>query len=338
MDDLDRQIVAVLQLDGRATWREVARVVGASESTVARRGRQLLQPGLVRVTGSPDPVRLGYGFPVIVRVQCEAGASKHVARRLAARPDVRFLSLVTGSSDIVLELIVPSRRQLQFVLGEEFTRARGVTGTSTDFVLRTFKTSYDWSRALLGDRHVELSLADDQVRSSDDPAPLDSTHLHIIQLLGEDGRLTYKELADTLKISESMVRRRVTQLVEHQYLAFATIVDPEALGYHVEALISLRVKLGELEQIATALASHGEVRYLSATSGVSDLICEVILPTGADLYSFRTNILGSFNGIRDTWIAHELVNVKRGYIETGPIPWEAGDDDGVLWGRGLDES
>ena len=39
---LDRRIVAALQLNGRATWKQVAAAVGATESTVARRGQQLL--------------------------------------------------------------------------------------------------------------------------------------------------------------------------------------------------------------------------------------------------------------------------------------------------------
>ena len=72
----------------------------------------------------------------------------------------------------------------------------------------------------------------------------------------------------------------------------------------------LRVNLGELERIATALAARREVRYVSATSGFSDLACEVILRSADDLYDFTTNVLGGLAGVQRTVIAHELATVQ----------------------------
>src|SRR5262245_18836002 len=167
MDALDRRIAAALQLNGRATWREVARVLGTSESTVARRGRQLLDSGLVRVTGQPDAARAGLGNPVLVRLNCTAGMTKTVATQLAARADVRFLAVVTGTYEVLVELIVPSKARLAHVLTDEFAPIEGITGTTTDVVMRTFKTSYDWSRDLLDEHGVDPSF----VRQSPVPVP-----------------------------------------------------------------------------------------------------------------------------------------------------------------------
>ena len=111
MDALDRRIAAALQLNGRATWREVARVLGTSESTVARRGRQLLDSGLVRVTGQPDAARVGLGNPVLVQLNCAAGHDQ--ARRIASSPSAPTCAswrVVTSTYDVLVELIVPSRR------------------------------------------------------------------------------------------------------------------------------------------------------------------------------------------------------------------------------------
>jgi DNA-binding Lrp family transcriptional regulator len=329
VDALDRQIAATLQLYGRATWREVARVVGTSESTVARRGKQLLDSGLVRVSGQPDPARVGLGYPVLVQLQCEAGAAAEVARTVAARPDVRFLAIVTSTFDIVLELIVTSRGHLAHVLIEEFARIEGITGTTTDSVLKTFKTSYDWSRDLLDEHGIDPSLGSElrpeKIDEPGDPSALDQVDLQLIQLLGEDGRRTYAELAGDLGTSESMVRRRCSALVSQGYVIFTTIVDPKALGYEVEVFVSLGVDLGRLEQIATTLASHREVRYLAATSGYSDLVCEVILRSPADLYAFSTDTLGSLEGIQRTAFAHELVTVKRAYMQLSRLGVSAED-------------
>ncbi len=325
MDELDRQIAVALQLNGRATWRQVAKVVGTSESTVARRGRQLLEEGLVRVTGQPDPARTGLGYPVLVQLTCEAGAVKRVARSLAERPDVRFLALVTSTFDIILELIVPSRARLARILVDEFSAIEGITSTTTDAVMRTFKTSYDWSRELLDEQGIDPSFGA-ELRPRPDaasPTALDETDLQLIQLLREDGRRTYAELAQAVATSESMVRRRVSALVQQGALAFATLVSPRALGFEIEAFVLLRVNLGELEQIASELAARREVRYLSATSGFSDLACEVILRSPDDLYEFTTRVLGGLAGVQRAVISHELVTVKRAYMEVASSFWES---------------
>lgn len=314
MDDLDRRIAAALQVNGRASWRQVARAVGSSESTVARRAQQLIDAGFMRVTAVADPIRCGFGYPVLVQLKCEVGSAEAAGGVLAERPDVRFAALVTGTFDVVVELIVPSRKRLARILLEELPEIEGITQTTTESVLRNFKTAYDWSRDLLGATAAELEPA---------PGPpvegvaLNSIDLELLQLLVEDGRRSFSQLAAALDISESMARRRVEALVATGCLRFATFVDPHRLGYDVEALIWMRVDLARLEETASALAARPEVRYLSATSGFSDLVCEVILRSQDDLYAFSTETLGALDAVRQVDFALELATVKRGYFRAG---------------------
>uniref|UniRef100_UPI003F4A0562 AsnC family transcriptional regulator n=1 Tax=Streptomyces tendae TaxID=1932 RepID=UPI003F4A0562 len=46
IDDLDRRVVAALQLNGRAPWSAVGRWVGASETTAERRHTALRERGM----------------------------------------------------------------------------------------------------------------------------------------------------------------------------------------------------------------------------------------------------------------------------------------------------
>lgn len=311
LDDLDRRIAAVLQIDGRTTWRQVARIVGTSESTVARRAQNLLDAGAMRVTAVADPIRCGFGYPVLLQLSCEVGAAQDVARGLADRADVRFVALVTGTFDIVAEVIVPSRVRLARVLLEELPEIEGIRRTTTESVLRNFKTSYDWSRDLLGDEAGEIA----PLAPVDGPShSLDSIDALLLHLLVEDGRRTYAELATKVGVSESMVRRRIEALVASGCLRFATFVEPHLLGYDVEVFIWLRVELSRLEEIAGALAERREVRYLSATSGFSDLTCEAILGSQNDLYAFETDVLGVLSGVREVDVGLELETIKRGYV------------------------
>ena len=54
MDELDRKIIALLQLDGRASNAKIAREVGVSEGTVRRRLRRLVLDDVVRIIPVPN--------------------------------------------------------------------------------------------------------------------------------------------------------------------------------------------------------------------------------------------------------------------------------------------
>lgn len=281
---------------------------------MARRAQQLIDGGFMRVTGVADPIRCGFGYPVLVQLKCEVGSAGEAAERLAERADVRFVALVTGTFDLVAEVIVPSRRRLARVLLDELPEVRGITETTTESVLRNFKTAYDWSRDLLGETAAEL---EPPANPDGQPIVLNAVDLQLLQLLVEDGRRSVSQLAAALGISESMARRRMDALTASGCLRFATFVDPHRLGYDVEVFIWMQVDLARLEETALALAARPEVRYLSATSGFSDLICEVILRSQDDLYTFSTETLGALPAVRHVDFALELATVKRGYFRAG---------------------
>jgi DNA-binding Lrp family transcriptional regulator len=220
----------------------------------------MIEAGEIRVIAVADPIRCGFGYPVLVQLRCELGTASRVAHALADRSDVRFLALVTGSFDIVMELIVPSRRYLAGVLLDELPAIQGIKETTTDTVLRNFKMSYDWSRDLLGGAGAEPGHSN----TVPDATPanvqaLDEIDLRLYEVLQEDGRRSFSELA-------------------------------------------------------TTLAGHQEVRYLSATIGHSDLICEIILRSQEDLYDFSTRTLGRLPGMQGVDVGLELQTVKRAYL------------------------
>ena len=313
---LDQQIAAALQLNGRATWREIARLLGTSESTVARRARALLEPGVIRTTVIEDPLRCGTGYPVLVHLACAPGHAAGVARALDARSDVRFLALVTGTFDVVAEVIVESRDALAEVV-DDLTALPGLVRATSETVLRTFKLAYDWSRPLLESAvPIPLPAALD-IQAPAHPVALDGVDRSLIDLLRGDARRSYQELAELQGISESAARRRVDHLIGSGCVTPVVLVDPAFLGYDVEVLFNLRVDLAKLEDVASALVDRPEVRYLSAASGESDLVGEVILRNHDDLYRFRTRVLGGLDAIRNVDTALELRPLRRAYLPMG---------------------
>jgi DNA-binding Lrp family transcriptional regulator len=80
MDDIDRKILAQLQIDGRLTVTEVADRVGLSLSPCHRRIRTLERSGVIKsYRAQLDPVALGLQFAAVVFVTLREGDRQSVA-------------------------------------------------------------------------------------------------------------------------------------------------------------------------------------------------------------------------------------------------------------------
>ncbi|MEO2108981.1 MAG: Lrp/AsnC family transcriptional regulator [Actinomycetota bacterium] len=305
LDDTDRALITELQRDGRASWNHIGRGVGIADTTASRRAQRLMGDGVVRVVGGLDPLRCNLGYPVLIRMRTSPGRIGNVLDELAVREDVRFLAVVTGTSDVVAELIVTSQQHLARVVLDELHVVEGVESTVTSTVMRHYKLSHHERPALPVGPDGRPEVAAD---------PLDEIDHRIVGELARDGRMSVATLAANLGISESMARRRVDALIGDGRVVISTLLDADALGYHVEALVWLGVDFGCLETVADQLRQRPEVRYLAASAGEAELVAEVLLRDQADLYRFATTVLGRMEGIRRTELSLELEVVKRAWI------------------------
>lgn len=70
--------------------------------------------------------------------------------------------------------------------------------------------------------------------------PLDATDRLIIQHLTQDGRMSFTDLAQKVHLSTSAAHQRVKRLEENGVIQrYAAVVDPEAAGLPITALLSL---------------------------------------------------------------------------------------------------
>lgn len=322
LGELDRLLVAALQLDGRAPWHLVARAIGVSESTVQRRFAALRERRAARVIGVVDVLRSGLGVPVLVRVSCRPGTAEDVAAGLAARPEARFVAVVTGGADAVAEFVVPTHRHLTQLPVHDMRGRDQLTETETFTVMRTFTSAHDWDTGLLDPASGAL-LRPQPVRPFEDqvwerpPDRLDDLELAIAAELGEDGRMPVKELAGRVGASESTVARRIDSMVARGCLRFRTVVEPVLLGFAVEFMLWLDVEPAHLEAAGRQLAGNAGIKYLSATAGRFNLCGQVSLRHFADLYRFTTDVVGALPGVRRADTTLQLDTLKRAWV---PIP------------------
>lgn len=143
LDESDKAIVELLQRDGRMPYTRIAAVVGLSEAAVRQRVQRLIDGNVVQIVAVTDPLRLGFHRQAMVGVKTE-GDIAAVADTLAAIPEVDYVVFVSGSYDLLFEIVCESDEHLLTILNDKVRTIPGVRTTDTYTYLRLQKQTYAW--------------------------------------------------------------------------------------------------------------------------------------------------------------------------------------------------
>ena len=125
------------------------------------------------------------------------------------------------------------------------------------------------SGLLWSDPHITMGAM------SDGPVRLDATAKRIIELLQEDGRISYAAIAKAVGLSEAAARARVQKLLDSDIMQIVAVTDPTQVGFTRQAMIGVRTE-GDLMEVGDRLAELSEVDYVVTTAGSFDLLVEVV--------------------------------------------------------------
>ncbi len=143
-DELDRQIIALLQQDGRRPNTEIAQLLGVTETTVRKRIGRLVSEKLIKVVAVPSPEVVGMTMSAIVGITVEMNAHQDVAAALEALPQTRYVGYSTGPYDLIIEVFFRSHEELLELLSRKLARIPGIVKTDTSVILKVTKFAYEW--------------------------------------------------------------------------------------------------------------------------------------------------------------------------------------------------
>jgi DNA-binding Lrp family transcriptional regulator len=102
LDEGDERMLAVLAVDGRAGYPELAGATGWSESTVRRRLEHLHRSGALFFDVDIDPALLGFATFAMLWVTVEPPRLRAIARTVATHPEVAFAAATTGPTNLLV--------------------------------------------------------------------------------------------------------------------------------------------------------------------------------------------------------------------------------------------
>lgn len=141
LDRYDRQILELLQQDGRISNQDLADRIALSPSACLRRLRALEESGLIRgYRALLDARKLGLSLMALIHISMDRHTPErfsHFEAAVEQIPQVLECLLITGQdADYQIKVIVRDMDAFQELLLNRITGIRGVTGVHSSFVLR----------------------------------------------------------------------------------------------------------------------------------------------------------------------------------------------------------
>ncbi len=141
LDRYDRQMLEILQEDGRISNQDLADRIGLSPSPCLRRLRALEDAGIV--TGYRallNAKALGYTLMALIYISMDMHTPErfeNFEQQIRQVSEVLECLLITGQdADYQLKVVVRDMDAFQELLLNRITRIQGVTGVHSSFVLR----------------------------------------------------------------------------------------------------------------------------------------------------------------------------------------------------------
>lgn len=127
---------------------------------------------------------------------------------------------------------------------------------------------------------------------------LDERDRIIIEMLTEDARTPFTEIAKVLGISETAVRKRVRALEEAGVIKqYTVVIDPSKLGYNLVSLTGIDTLPERIFEVASKLKEFDFVRNVYLTSGDHMIMVEIWAKDGNDLSDIISNKIGKIEGV-----------------------------------------
>jgi Lrp/AsnC family transcriptional regulator for asnA, asnC and gidA len=145
VDAIDRQIVARLIADGRASASEISRSLeGVSQRAVRYRLERLLRYDVIQVGAVVDPHALGLDVIADVFIEVAPGEVQQVARQLVEAESVSYVAASIGQGDLSIQVCARDATELARIVTDVVESIPGVRSTRTVMVPWKLKDVHQW--------------------------------------------------------------------------------------------------------------------------------------------------------------------------------------------------
>ena len=144
LDKVDNEIIKLLQSDGRKPYTEIAEKLKISEGTVRTRVAKLLVKKVIEIVAHTNPDKVGLHTQAIIGLETQLGHQDQVAKALLRYKEVRFVSVVSGTFDLIIQVYVSSNEELVEFINNKLSKVDGIMKADVSIELKGYKDSFKY--------------------------------------------------------------------------------------------------------------------------------------------------------------------------------------------------
>ncbi len=129
---------------------------------------------------------------------------------------------------------------------------------------------------------------------------MDNIDLKIISYLGENSRISNREIARRIGIAEGTVRNRLDRLTKEGVLHTTALINIEKIPDLYIAYVGVKIDGRKLTECAASIEKLPSVLTTMIITGRYDLFAVVLVPSHKTLVDFVTDQLSEVPGVRDS--------------------------------------
>ena len=270
LNEVDLQIINALQIEPRAAWTSLAKVIGLDSVTLSRRWERICSDGLAWIT-----VTLDAHHPrsmAIVEIQCEPGQTLLAADVASRDPAIYSIDLTSGSRDIVMTLFADNDTALSEYILVKLGKLPGVRQVKTSIVNELVKLGSQWSLQALKPRQVAQIPKSRPPRAGAAKVIPTLVAQRVAAALEVNGRATNAELAGALGMGPQRVGDAIATLRQQGSLDIRVVVSIPNSSWPTVSWYFVQMPASSLVAAREILKDMPEVQFACVTSGRNNLV------------------------------------------------------------------
>lgn len=280
-----------LQVDGRASFSDLAKAVGSNRTVVAAHVNELLHSGKVRVIAAIHPRVLGLEVLAHLAIKV-SGDPEGVLRGLEGLESAVYISETTGAYQLVVEVRMPT-------MGDLYDTVAFVHGLP----------DVQEVNVLVYERVIRsLFLGEEPAM---DRVALDQTDIDIMRILQRDGRTGFAEIGEAVGASMSTCRSRVLRLLDANIMQVGAIESRSDESGTIVFGSGMSLAGDEADSVVELLAGIEGVEFVARTIGRYSLVATIAVDSQRD-YNQVVRSIRALKGVKhlETWLHTNIIQER----------------------------
>jgi len=142
LDEIDHQIIAALQADGRVAFAQIAEQLSVSPGMIRLRYNRLVEQGYLKVVAITNPLRMGFTTMAMIGIRSDGIKLLEVAEKISRLDEVIYMIVSSGRFDIFAEVVCRNHEDLLRFITEKLSTIEGVRESESFMHLKIVKEIY----------------------------------------------------------------------------------------------------------------------------------------------------------------------------------------------------